>query len=338
MLLPASAALAAALIWLRRARRARARPPCAVLLGNVLARELWSELNDELTQLRAEFQLGADAPHLVILTATELARHYAARERSVIVREMPGLRVSERQLPPSIRTETLVALVRQYNADPRVQAVNIQLPLPMAVDAPRVFAALCAEKDAQGLGALNYRELCLKLGRPLAVPPIAAATIEALQRSGIQIQGRRAVVIGRSSTVGGPIAQLLLRYNATVTVCHSYTPDLRAIVRRAHIVVSSANIPNSLPGECGLLRGALCRVCSPSRGGCGGAVAGGRGGGDRGRRRRGKNVVGEEEAAGGRGCCGTLGLRRRGGGSSSWAFLVLFSFFLLVTPLCPTGS
>jgi len=263
LLCPLTVALSSVLTlsWLERhgaARPERSLESVAVIMrGDHVERELWDELSDELAHMSAEH---AVSPHLIFLTATETARGYASRERSVLARELPGLLTSERQLPASIRTDALLHIVRTLNADPTVQAISIHLPLPSAVDAPRVFAALCAEKDAQGLGALNYRELCLKLGRPIAVPPIAAAVLEALRRGTVALEGRRAVVLGRSSTVGGPIAQLLMRSNATVTVVTSFTPaaDVPAIVRSADVLVATTNVPNSV-------RGARARAAQRSR-------------------------------------------------------------------------
>lgn len=250
---PLSAALASALAisWLQRKRPRRESALHALALamrGDHIERDMWSELTTELSALQREHGL---SPHLLFVTATETGRAHAARERSILARELPGLLVSERQLPGSIRTDALIHIVRTLNADPTVQAVCLQLPLPANVDTPRVFAALCAEKDAMGMGALNIRELCLKLGKPIAAPPIAAACVEALERSGIVVEGKRAVVLGRSSTVGGPIAQLLLRNNATVTIVHSFTlaRDVPSIVRAADIVITATNVPRSLPGK-----------------------------------------------------------------------------------------
>jgi hypothetical protein len=143
-------------------------------------------------------------PHLVFLTCGDTARVYAARERATFARELPGLRVTERVLPPSTSMAALLAAVLQLNDDASVQAVAIQLPLPPCLDAPAALAALAAEKDASGLSSLNYRELCLKVGLGAAPPPLLARSVAAACTEGRAPAGGRARACAGCASGEGP--------------------------------------------------------------------------------------------------------------------------------------
>ncbi len=152
------------------------------------------------------------------------------------------------ELPEETGTDALVAHVERLNADPSVHGVLVQLPLPKHVDEERVLDAIAPHKDVDGLHPINVGTLYLRGRTPLAVACTPLGVIELLKRSGVRIEGRRAVVLGRSNIVGLPVAQLLLQENATVTVCHSKSEDLPGIVREADIVVAAV-------GKAGLVRG-----------------------------------------------------------------------------------
>ncbi len=148
-------------------------------------------------------------------------------------------------------TETLVtAAVRQLNDDERVDGVIVQMPLPPTIRLRAVVDAIDPAKDIDGIHPINAG--LLRLGYDGFLPATAHAAVEILRRSGIEIEGRDAVVIGRSAVVGMPAAFLLVKEDATVTVCHSRTRDLAGHVRRAEIVVVAAGVP-------GLVTGAMLR-------------------------------------------------------------------------------
>jgi methylenetetrahydrofolate dehydrogenase (NADP+)/methenyltetrahydrofolate cyclohydrolase len=148
-------------------------------------------------------------------------------------------------------TEALVtAAVRELNDDPSVDGVIVQMPLPPTIRLRTVVDAIDPAKDIDGIHPLNAG--LLRLGYDGFLPATAHAAVEILRRSGIEIEGRDAVVIGRSAVVGMPAAFLLVREDATVTVCHSRTRDLAGHVRRAEIVVVAAGVP-------GLVTGAMLR-------------------------------------------------------------------------------
>jgi methylenetetrahydrofolate dehydrogenase (NADP+)/methenyltetrahydrofolate cyclohydrolase len=148
-------------------------------------------------------------------------------------------------------TEALVTdAVRELNDDPNVDGVIVQMPLPPTIRLRTVVDAIDPAKDIDGIHPLNAG--LLRLGYDGFLPATAHAAVEILRRSGIEIEGRDAVVIGRSAVVGMPAAFLLVREDATVTVCHSRTRDLAGHVRRAEIVVVAAGVP-------GLVTGAMLR-------------------------------------------------------------------------------
>src|SRR6476619_5351241 len=141
---------------------------------------------------------------------------------------------------------SVVATIRDLNADPTVDGVIVQMPLPPTIRLRSVVDAIDPAKDIDGIHPLNAG--LLRLGYDGFLPATAHAAVEILRRSGIEIAGRDAVVIGRSAVVGMPAAFLLVREDATVTVCHTRTRDLSAHVRRADIVVVAAGHPGLVTG------------------------------------------------------------------------------------------
>ena len=139
--------------------------------------------------------------------------------------------------PSTIATEELLTLVHRLNADPAVDGILVQLPLPPQVDSRRILLAVAPEKDVDGFHPVNVGLLCI--GRPGLRPCTPSGIVEMLLRNQIPIAGRHAVVVGRSDIVGKPMAMLLLHENATVTICHSRTQDLAAITQTADILVAA---------------------------------------------------------------------------------------------------
>jgi len=145
-------------------------------------------------------------------------------------------------------TERLVTdVIADLNADPTVNGIIVQMPLPPSIRLRAVVDAIDPAKDIDGIHPLNAG--LLRLGYDGFLPATAHAAVEILRRSGIEIEGRRAVVVGRSAVVGMPAAFLLVRENATVTVCHSRTRDLKHHVRDAEILVVAAGHPGLITGS-----------------------------------------------------------------------------------------
>jgi len=148
-----------------------------------------------------------------------------------------GVRSEVHEFPDDVSEAALLDRVAQLNADARVHGVLVQLPLPRHLDASRVLAAVSPAKDVDGFHAANLGALVQ--GRPGFVPGTPAGVMRLLEHSGVTLAGCRAVIVGRSTIVGKPLALLLLQKDATVTICHSRTADLAALTRQADVLVAA---------------------------------------------------------------------------------------------------
>jgi methylenetetrahydrofolate dehydrogenase (NADP+)/methenyltetrahydrofolate cyclohydrolase len=208
-----------------------------ILNGNQIAAQIRSEVAEETRKLAAE---GLRPGLAVILAGNDPASAIYVRNKVKACEEL-GI-YSEKLTPPeSVTTGELLRLVGELNRRDEIDGILVQLPLPKQVDARKVLLALDPEKDVDGLHPVNIGNLVTQ--RPGLVPCTPVGVIEVLKRSNIPIEGRNAVVIGRSDLVGKPVAMLLLNLNATVTVCHSKTRDLAAVARQADILVAAIGRP-----------------------------------------------------------------------------------------------
>src|SRR5205814_6492237 len=161
--------------------------------------------------------------------------------------ERIGIAARDHLLPETTSQQELLDLVRQLNADRAVHGILVQLPLPEGLQAKPVLEALAPEKDVDGLHPVSLGRL-LKGGTPM--PPCTPAGImELLRRTGVELRGKEAVVVGRSDLVGKPVALLLLHEHATVTICHSRTRDLARVCRRAEVLVVAIGRPRLVTGD-----------------------------------------------------------------------------------------
>jgi methylenetetrahydrofolate dehydrogenase (NADP+)/methenyltetrahydrofolate cyclohydrolase len=161
--------------------------------------------------------------------------------------EEVGMRSVHREPDASIREEELLGLVRELNEDDEVDGILVQLPLPAHIDENAIVAMIDPRKDVDGLTPVNAG--LLAHGAPGLVPCTPAGVVELLAHEGVELEGAEAVVVGRSKLVGVPVARLLLRANATVTVCHSRTRDLDATCARADVLVAAVGVPRLLGKE-----------------------------------------------------------------------------------------
>jgi methylenetetrahydrofolate dehydrogenase (NADP+) / methenyltetrahydrofolate cyclohydrolase len=152
-----------------------------------------------------------------------------------------GIAATDLRLDAEISEADLVAKVEELDADPEVDAVLVQLPLPKHIDEARVIRAIEPAKDVDGFHPVNAGQLYL--GRPTLVPATPLGVIAMLNEHAIELDGARAVVIGRSDIVGKPMAHLLLQANATVTICHSHTQDIARHTLDADVLVAAVGVP-----------------------------------------------------------------------------------------------
>jgi methylenetetrahydrofolate dehydrogenase (NADP+) / methenyltetrahydrofolate cyclohydrolase len=209
-----------------------------VIDGKAVAARVRARVAKEVERMRAA---GEDQPGLAtVLVGDDPASHiYVANKHKACAEA--GIASIGHELPADTPQEDLIDLVGDLNADPRVHGILVQLPLPGDVDAAEVIAAIDPLKDVDGLTAVNAG--LLALGRDGLFPATPSGVMVLLNEAGAQLEGTEAVVVGRSDLVGKPVAALLLRENATVTVCHSRTRDLGAVTRRADVLVAAVGIP-----------------------------------------------------------------------------------------------
>jgi methylenetetrahydrofolate dehydrogenase (NADP+) / methenyltetrahydrofolate cyclohydrolase len=204
-----------------------------VLDGAKIRDEIQRELASEIAALKAR---GVTPGLAAVLVGENPASQIYVRSK-VKACESLGLYSEKIEWPASTTTEKLLGLVESLNGRDEIDGILIQLPLPPQVDARAVLEAVDPAKDVDGFHPMNVGRLVS--GRPSPQPCTPAGIIEILKRSGIPIAGARAVVVGRSDIVGKPVALLLLRQHATVTICHSRTRDLAAVGREADILVAA---------------------------------------------------------------------------------------------------
>ena len=204
-------------------------------------------LNRVKAGVDARLAEGRRAPALaVVLVGNNPASEIYVRNKKRSC-EKVGIRSVAFDLPASTTQAELLAIVDQVNADPEIDGILVQLPLPAHIDADAVIERIDPKKDVDGFHPYNIGSLALKM--PLLRPCTPRGVMTMLEMSGIDPKGKHAVIIGASNIVGRPMALELLLARATVTVCHSATADLAAEVRRADIVVAAVGKPGFVPGD-----------------------------------------------------------------------------------------
>jgi len=153
------------------------------------------------------------------------------------------------KLPEDVRQMHLLNLVQKFNEDPKIHGILVQLPLPSHIDEGAVTEAVDVRKDVDGFHSANVGKLAKKDSTPSFVPCTPKGVLELIKSTGMDIEGKTAVVLGRSNTVGLPVSQLLQRENATVTVCHSKTANLKDIVKSADIIVAAIGKAQLIRGD-----------------------------------------------------------------------------------------
>lgn len=215
-----------------------------ILDGKALAAELRADITARVAALRAE---GRRAPGLaVVLLGNDPASQVYVGSK-VKQTEAAGMRSIEHRLPDTTTEAELLGLVAQLNADPGVDGILVQLPLPKGIDSSRVIEAIDPSKDVDGFHPMNAGRLAT--GLPALVPCTPRGCVMLAKRACADLTGLHAVIVGRSNIVGKPMAQLLLAENCTVTIAHSRTRDLPALCREADLLVAAIGRPLALGKE-----------------------------------------------------------------------------------------
>jgi methylenetetrahydrofolate dehydrogenase (NADP+)/methenyltetrahydrofolate cyclohydrolase len=214
-----------------------------IIDGKAISLELKNELKEKVEKLKAEgktcalavIQVGSDPASSVYVGNKKKACAYI------------GIESLSYELPEETTEEELLALIERLNEDPKVHGILCQLPLPKHMNEQKITQAISPKKDVDGFHSQNVGALVL--GNPGFVSCTPAGIIELLHRSNVEISGKHCVVIGRSNIVGKPMALLMLRENATVTICHSRTQNLKEICKSADILIVAIGKPQYITAD-----------------------------------------------------------------------------------------
>ncbi|BAT86321.1 hypothetical protein LR48_Vigan03g286200 [Vigna angularis] len=217
-----------------------------VIDGKVVAQTIRSEIADEVRLLAQKY---GKVPGLavVIVGSRKDSQSYVGMKRKACA-EL-GIKSFDVDLPEQISQAELIKQVHELNDNTDVHGILVQLPLPKHINEEKVLSEISLEKDVDGFHPLNIGKLAMKGRDPLFLPCTPKACLELLQRSGVTIKGKKAVVVGRSNIVGLPASLLLLKADATVTIVHSHTSQPENIIREADIVIAAAGQPKMIKGS-----------------------------------------------------------------------------------------
>jgi len=220
--------------------------PANILDGAATAEKIRNQVAEEVVRRIAE---GKPAPGLAtVLVGENPASQVYVRSKHRACQQV-GMQSFAYELPETATQKEVEDLVRSLNADPNVHGILVQLPLPSGLDEERVLGAISIEKDVDGFHPVNIGRLAQKGREPLFVPCTPAGCMVLLQSVLPDLNGVNAVVLGRSNIVGMPVALLLVRANATVTICHSRTRNLPEVCRSADVLVAAVGKPEMVRGD-----------------------------------------------------------------------------------------
>lgn len=208
-----------------------------IIDGKKISQEIKDELRVKAAAMKEQ---GIERCLAVIQVGQDPASSVYVRNKKKAC-EYVGIRSLSYELPEGTTEGELLDIIRELNGREDVNGILVQLPLPAHIDEDRVLLAIAPEKDVDGFHPVSVGNL--SIGRPGFLSCTPAGVIQLLKRSGISIEGKECVVLGRSNIVGKPMAMLLLRENGTVTVCHSRTKNVREITKRADILVAAVGKP-----------------------------------------------------------------------------------------------
>jgi methylenetetrahydrofolate dehydrogenase (NADP+)/methenyltetrahydrofolate cyclohydrolase len=215
-----------------------------IIDGNKIAQDIRNEVRQGVLELKASRGI---VPGLaVILVGDDPASQVYVGRKAKACAEV-GFLSREYKLPADTEEKKLLKIIKKLNKDELVHGILVQLPLPKHISTENIIAAINPDKDVDGFHPYNVGGLVT--GTPLFVPCTPRGIMELISRSGIDLTGKEAVVVGRSNIVGKPMAFLLLAQNATVTMCHSRTKDLPSVTRRADVLIAAIGKPRMIKAD-----------------------------------------------------------------------------------------
>lgn len=238
-----------------------------ILDGKAIGQRVRAEVKEQVAQLQKE--TGRVPGLATVLVGDDAASGYYVRSKHKACLQV-GMRTIGHELPSTATQAEVEALVRQLSEDDEVDGILVQMPLPKGLDENAVIDIIDPIKDVDGLHPHNLGNLAARGREPYFVPATPLGIMTLLAETGMEVSGKRAVVIGRSNLVGQPINLLLQNANATVTVCHSRTQDLASHLREADIVVAAVGRANYVTGDmlkpgCVVIDVGINEVEDPSR-------------------------------------------------------------------------
>ena len=214
-----------------------------IIDGKRISKEIKEEIRDKVSKLNRE---GKEVALAVILVGENPASQVYVRNKQKAC-EFTGIKSLSYNLPEDTSEEELLDLIEELNHRDDVNGILVQLPLPKQINEERILDRIDPKKDVDGFHPVSVGNL--SIGRPGYVSCTAAGIIELLKRSDIPMDGKNVVIVGRSNIVGKPMAILMLRENATVTICHSHTKNMREITSQADILVAAIGKPKFFKKE-----------------------------------------------------------------------------------------
>lgn len=214
--------------------------------GTAIAQKVRDEVKDKVAKRLSEGKSQPGLATVLVGERIDSATYVSMKQKACA--EL-GMTSFHHPVPADITQQDLEILIKQLNADPKVHGILVQLPLPDHLDEERILSLISIEKDVDGFSPINLGRLAQKGREPLFVPCTPYGCIYLLKEAGVKIAGANAVVLGRSNIVGMPAALLLIKENATVTVVHSKTKDIPAVLRNADIIIAAIGRAEMVRGD-----------------------------------------------------------------------------------------
>lgn len=220
--------------------------PATIIDGKVVAERIQAEITEEVKAFNTQYGYPPGLAVMLVGDNAASATYVRMKQKAC---EKVGFFSVRLDFPEDVTTEELEGAILDLNADPAIHGILVQLPLPKQVDEERVLSAVSLEKDVDGFHPVNIGRLAQKGREPLFTPATPTGVMVLLEEAGVNLSGKEAVVIGRSNIVGLPVALMLLKANATVTIAHSRTTNTPELVKQADVVIAAAGIANYVKGD-----------------------------------------------------------------------------------------
>ncbi|KAJ8753818.1 hypothetical protein K2173_000072 [Erythroxylum novogranatense] len=222
------------------------RQGAVVIDGKFIAQEIRSLIASQVSRMK---ECIGKIPGLAVVLVGQRRDSQTYVRNKMKACEEAGIKSLITQLPCDCNEAAVLDALSTFNQDPSIHGILVQLPLPQHLDEEKILNAVNLEKDVDGFHPLNMGNLAMRGREPLFIPCTPKGCIELLLRSGVEIVGKNAVVIGRSNIVGLPTSLLLQRHHATVSIVHAFTPNPEQVTSEADIVVTASGVPNLVRGN-----------------------------------------------------------------------------------------